>query len=139
MIGFNIPSVKLMTMGDFLMGADYDLVSDVYPVFNMLDPMVGESQIRIDAGFSSLDAIAKVRVVNMLPTVNKNQKVFNGTKPALLQINPWNEEIAFGNATNGMQYQPFDSNDYITHYDNRILRVINLTYNGTNVAGTFNS
>lgn len=79
-----------MTMGDFLVGSDYDLVGYVYPVINMLDPLIGKSEIRIDAGFSSLDEIARMRVVNMLPTINKNMKVFNGTKPALLQINPWN-------------------------------------------------
>ncbi len=126
-------------MGDFLVGSDYDLVDSVYPIFNQVNPMIGQSEIRIDAGFSSLDSIAKVRVVNMVPTVNKNMKVFNGTKPALIQVNPWKEDIPFGNATNGMQYQPFDSNDYITQYDNRILRVINLTYNGSDVDGTYNN
>lgn len=37
-----------------------------------------------------------------------------------------------------MQYPPFDENDYIIQYDNRILRNINLTYNGTDIVGTNN-
>lgn len=41
--------------------------------------MIGQSEIRIDAGFTSLDKIARMRLVNMLPTVNKNMKVYNGT------------------------------------------------------------
>jgi hypothetical protein len=79
MNGFDYPTVNLMTMGDFLQGSDYDLVPHVYPVFNMEDPMIGQSEIRIDAGFTSLDKIARMRLVNMLPTVNKNMKVYNGT------------------------------------------------------------
>jgi hypothetical protein len=92
--------------------------------------MISGSQVRVDAGFTSLDKIARVRLVNNLPTINKNMIVFNGTNHTLHQVNPWKDVISFSNGTNGMQYQPFYSNDYIIQYDNRILRNINLTFNG---------
>ena len=52
-------------MGDFLDGADYDLLDTSYPIYNTPnDPYIRNAEIRIDAGFSSIDKMARVRMVN---------------------------------------------------------------------------
>lgn len=38
--GFTIPNVDIMTNGDFLLGADQDLLSTVYPIQNTNDPII---------------------------------------------------------------------------------------------------
>jgi hypothetical protein len=71
-----------MKMGDFLDGADYDLLDTSYPIYNTPnDPYIRNAQIRIDSGFSSIDKMARVRMVNLQPTINKNMYINNGTGP----------------------------------------------------------
>jgi len=55
----------------------------------------------MDAGFDSIDKVSRTRLVNMLPTINKNMNIYNGTAQSLLQINPWNKDVSFENATSG--------------------------------------
>mmetsp|Transcript_9644 Transcript_9644/g.9315 ORF Transcript_9644/g.9315 Transcript_9644/m.9315 type:complete len:155 (+) Transcript_9644:1138-1602(+) len=84
---FGIPNsfIDIMSTGEYLEGADFDLISTVYPIYNTpLDSLIYDTKIRMDAGFDEQELIARVRLVNNLPTINKNQYVFNGTDPSLL-------------------------------------------------------
>lgn len=133
LVGWDNEFINLMKMGEFLAGTDYDLVTKVYPVMNNpYDPIIRDSQIRMDAGFDTIDKIGRTRVVNMLPTINKNQFVNDGSgvNSKILQINPWNKLIHFDNATNGLQFIPNDENEYVMYYDNRLLRTFNMTDSG---------
>ena len=49
----------------------------------------------MDGGFDSIEKIARLRLVNMKPTLNKNIYVYNGTYNSLLQVNPWNSVNSF--------------------------------------------
>lgn len=68
-----------MTEGDFFLGSDKDLLKRVTPVFSTANDEVATGEVRIDTGSSNSDNVAVVRLVNNLPTVNKNVQVFNGT------------------------------------------------------------
>lgn len=133
------PQTQYMMMGDFLDGADYDLISSVYPIINTQnDPRIRNAEIRVDAGFTDINKMARVRFANLEPYLNKNTSVYNGTFPSYLQLNPWNEQINFNNATNGLQFPPSWDAESVLFYDNRLMRTFNLTDSGNTVSGTYN-
>mmetsp|Transcript_33877 Transcript_33877/g.24932 ORF Transcript_33877/g.24932 Transcript_33877/m.24932 type:complete len:322 (-) Transcript_33877:362-1327(-) len=126
--GMDFDFVDIIKDGEFLEGTDKDLLNTVYPVFNTpMNALIYDTKIRMDAGFTYKDKIAHTRLINMLPTINKNQYIYNGTDPSLLQLNPWATKVELNKATNGMQFPP-DTEDGtgVSFYDNRILRRVDM-------------
>ena len=112
------------------------MVKRVTTLLSTSNSEVTSNEVRIDTGSSDTDKVAMVRLINNIPTVNKNMQVFNGTYYASLQVNPWNSSIAINGAFNGMQFKPLLKNDTVSVYDNRLVRTIKYKHDSDEKYGT---
>ena len=100
--GISFPFIQDLRKGDYLQGADKDLVDKIYPVLNMNNKQIAGTDLRIDTGNETPSKVARMRLVNNLNYVNKKSMLFNGTGSHEVEFNPFDKAKMMTDETNGM-------------------------------------